>query len=340
MVYVVLSEFSRELQELVYLRAPYFLLPESFKADKLSMTNWFARNINKMVLVDKLQFHYINIPTTVYILEEPVTILINYIKGPDLDDISSPWLVFHDNANHRVQRSRYEKVVDRGGRSKIVLVGDDTIYADDTNHTVTFHVYYDSNGKVQGPQISVASNGYKDETLYRDDEAVEPHRSYYPSVNFMGYYSTTEVVIDGVYSDYNDDADNSLRSEAVYEDGVCTLFKEYSNDKLRSEIHYTGQGVNYRVDYAGIFYDSGLINQHVVPIIGQNNIQAVSDATVDELLAGFNITVTIYYDSTRHNVESTGPLEHGVKVGHWYYYNDNKKHTIKTTIDYPPPSWQ
>ena len=57
MVYIVLAEFSRELQELVYQRTPYFLLPESFKADKLSMTDWFARNINKMVLVDKLQFH-------------------------------------------------------------------------------------------------------------------------------------------------------------------------------------------------------------------------------------------------------------------------------------------
>lgn len=100
---VVRHDFYAELQQLVFIRAPYFLLPFTWQKDKIFMAGWFKRNHNVTVLVDKRFLHFIND------LHESSThsLLYNGLKDKYDDRASVPVVTFYNDADHRLQRVSY-----------------------------------------------------------------------------------------------------------------------------------------------------------------------------------------------------------------------------------------
>jgi len=322
----VYFEFYAELQHLVLIRAPYFLLPKYLTDDRIFMRDWFNRHHAEIIVIDKLFHHFTNDPNTSMTADQELRILTNFVRlGGDDGGDDSQFIGFYDNTNHRlaiissVLTANYQDL----------YVGELIAYADDEEGTIIDQGYNDYNGKKHGIRTSVnLINDILEEKLYNHGIEEDPFKVYYASGR-LRYYDAGGEEANGVFPYYNDDVDNTLDREIVYEMGNINIDRNYDAGKLVSEAHYFKGEI---LDYADVYYNSGRVKQRIRPAFGGQ--EGIGEAGPEELLSDYTVDVISYYDNDRHNKESSGRLSHGVKVGNWHYYNDNAKNTIKQTIKY------
>jgi len=321
---VVYFEFYPELQQLVFIRAPYFLLPKSFTADKVSMKSWFKKHRDITITIDEQFSHVTNRPRVRLLSEGKGIGLGNYVLLVSHLVSESPYVEFYDNDNHRpflitslMLSAEFENI----------YVGEYTAYADDDTRTIIKHGYNDRHGQEQGIWTNIEEDdGTITETLFDHGRELEPGKIYYASGKLRAYDS---IVDNGIIPYYNDDTDNTLSEEDVYEHGQANITRYYNKGKLFAEFHYI---VAHILEYVDVYYDSGRIKQYITPVFDQQ--EGILDATVEELLNDYIVEVVSYYDNDGHNRESDGKFMDGVKVDTWRYYNDDARNTIKQTIKY------
>jgi len=321
---VVCLDFYAELQELVFIRAPYFLLSQARRDDKIFMREWFERRLNNKVLVDKRFLHHINAPVSGAF----GPLLYNSFSDNYDSYAVTPVVAFYDDSNHRIQRVAQM----RQPLSEFKYVGEFTLYANDDDSTVVRHGYYNNNSEKTGIWTEVASDGSRAEVLYEHDVNVNPNRSYYASGNFRGYYVSGVGWETGAYPFYNDDAGSTLRFESIYEDDKLVLLKHYNHDRLYSEFYYDSDNRLYAVK---VYYENGRLKQQILPNV---DILVFDEVNLEELLNEYNIhIINYYYDSDSYihdslNKESEGDMSQGVKTGTWHYFNDDTDNTLKDTV--------
>lgn len=318
----VYFEFYSQLQYLVLIRAPYFLLPKYSTNDKIFMNDWFKHNKDRVIWIDNKFEHRLNFPHTIRVDEQEFETLANYVIPTG--GSRQPFISFYDNSHHIARKQQIT-----GERAKLYLTGEVTIYFDDDKDTVYQHGYNDDISRLDGLWTTTSPGGTTVEQFYTHGVLTGPGKFYYASGQVSTY--TREVdqpssSLDGIYPGYNDDTKNTLNYELTIKEGVVVDIRYYEVDKLAVEIHYKGD----LIDYANLYYDSGRVRTHIT--VTADNPEGVHDAVVEQLLTIYNVEVTNFYDNDRHNLESSGRLQHGNQVGVWRYYNDDAENTIRQLI--------
>jgi len=345
MMIAVYFEFYLQLQQLVFIRAPYLLLPPNWTKDKVFIKTWFDTNRHKTILVDRMFFHQVNIPINSNLWGKDIQLLSNYFiyaaDSGDVTSLMSPLLNFYDNEHHRLFVSTFTILT--GG--KMVTVGEYSTFADTDENNLIHRVYYNNKGQKTGIWSPIISTNGREESLYENGLRFNPVRCYYASGNFHGYHIWGQVSPDGVYPSYNDDTDNTLSSEMTFKGGKELLFKRYQDQTLSEVYYFDEHGVQGRVVTVDTYYpDGGNLRSHI-DVEGNDVVD--TDLTLDNILNNFRVYITSYYSNNQHqqlqlqheqhrqqNKESTGRLVNGVKVGTWYHYNNDQDNTVREVVNY------
>lgn len=320
MATVVYFEFYPELQHLVLIRTPWFLLPKYLTADKIFMDEWFSHNKDRIVWVDKHFKHYLNKP---YELVSGSKVLMNFVTTSN--NSRQPRILFYADS-HRI--CTVEQSITKRGLPQIV--GEITNYFDDDTGIIGRHGYIDDDQRKDGLWTTIEPDGKVFEELYEHGQQKGPLKIYYASGR-VDHYAEGDIesnILDGIYPYYIDNVDSTLDDEFIYESGLLAGYRGYDEGKLTEEHYY----VNDHTDHVDVYYDSGYVKTRIHATA--DNPEDIEDAVADELLTLYNVDVFNYYNNNYHNIESSGHLHHGQKVGVWRYYNDDAKNTLREVVSY------
>lgn len=340
MAAVVYSGLYPELRHVIFLRAPYFLLPEDLTGDKHFMTDWFARHRNGQVVIDKKFLHHINKVDMIKGLGQvALKKLINYYTEIGSQNLTTSSVSFYADS-HRVHSEWSTKVVNDAW----VQIGEFTKYANDDHHTIIEHGYSDQIGKKTGVWLKLVWDNMNLQTLYQSDKAVGPSKVYYPSGNVSNYIPPQDsgAQPDGVYPFYEDNVDSTIYYEYVLEDGLEVESRRYLNGRLRMskrpipKIEFAVD--DWDLDYVEIYYqDSGVLKSHFSFPPGSFFYNQIEVDLINGSIVNANdvmIHVTNFYNSQSWNKESVGQMLGGTKIGLWRYYNDDADNTVNQVVDY------
>lgn len=240
----VYSNFQADLRELVFVRAPYDLLPDDLTSNKLFMKSWFANNRDRQVVIDRHKLYIINKPRSEGMFDFGLA-SSNFPDSPTLPEPSGQT----DNPDNSNEPDNSDQLTTSDGSSeeldprsfkRLRLLGNGRQLQHLYEVRQVVHFYDDDNH-------NLCSRGYwstvKEELENNIDDLTLPLETVF-----------NEVVPVGPYTIYNNDAASSLYQSRHYNNrglqhGSQRRLVNYGHgDKVIEEIdYYDGETVGQDV---------------------------------------------------------------------------------------------